>query len=42
MASSRHLGRVIALQVIYEYGFYETSAKTLDTILQRHLCYRKR
>ncbi len=39
MASSRHLGRVIALQVIYECGFHDISNDEglLDQILQRHL-----
>ena len=39
MASSRHLGRVIALQAIYEYGFHDTShdKDLLDKILSRHL-----
>ncbi len=39
MSSSRHLGRVIALQVIYEYGFHDASETKdlLEQILQRHL-----
>ena len=38
MASSRHLGRVIALQAIYEYGFRsgEGDEASLDNILERH------
>ena len=39
MASSRHLARIIALQVIYEYNFHDPALneKLLDQILQRHL-----
>ena len=38
MASSRHLGRVIALQAIYEYGFRAGEGDTtlLEQILKRH------
>ena len=42
MASSRHLGRVIALQSLYEYGFYDatTDKDVLERILKRHLKHR--
>ena len=42
MASSRHLGRVIALQTLYEYSFHDTAdqADILDKILDRHLKHR--
>lgn len=42
MASSRHLGRVVALQVVYEHSFYEGEAGKLDQILQRHLEYQSK
>lgn len=43
MASSRHLGRVIALQAIYEYFFREDRAPAfLDGVLQRHLQRHKK
>lgn len=40
MASNRHLGRIIALQTLYEYEFRtecEDKAVSLDEILQRNL-----
>ena len=42
MASSRHLGRVIALQALYEYSFHDGAGKPglLDGILDRHLKHR--
>ena len=42
MASSRHLGRVIALQTLYEYSFHDVAdqADILDKILNRHLKHR--
>ena len=42
MASSRHLGRVIALQALYEYSFHDIAgqADLLDKILERHLKHR--
>ena len=41
MASSRHLGRVIALQTLYEHSFHEQGeAGLLDSILGRHLKHR--
>ena len=38
MASSRHLGRVVALQAVYEYGFRggEGDKVSLEQILERH------
>ena len=44
MASSRHLGRVIALQSLYEYGFYDTAIDEdlLERILKRHLKHRSK
>ena len=39
MASSRHLGRIIAVQALYEYSFYDPSEHEhlIDQILHRHL-----
>lgn len=40
MASNRHLGRIIALQTLYEFEFRQASADAtadLDEILQRNL-----
>lgn len=44
MASSRHLGRVIALQTLYEYSFHDASENKdlLDNILKRHLKHRSK
>ena len=44
MASNRHLGRIVALQTLYEYEFHtEVGDKNLDyaTILQRNLAEYK-
>ncbi|MCY4010509.1 MAG: transcription antitermination factor NusB [Candidatus Saccharibacteria bacterium] len=40
MASSRHLGRIVALQVLYEYAFHADKKDILDQILKRHLQHR--
>ena len=40
MASSRHLGRVVVLQALYEYGFHQPAQELLESILQRHLKHR--
>ncbi len=40
MASNRHLGRIVALQALYEYDFRVRSGDTLvtiDEIIERHL-----
>jgi N utilization substance protein B len=40
MASNRHLGRIVALQTLYEYEFRKSSADTsanIDDILARNL-----
>lgn len=44
MASSRHLGRVITLQVLYEYHFQKQlkEADSLPDIINRHMEYRKK
>ena len=43
MASSRHLGRVVALQVIYEYCFRQSQDPSLlEEILKRRIKHRRR
>lgn len=39
MASNRHLGRIVALQAIYEYDFRERSGDkpSVDELIERHL-----
>ena len=40
MASNRHLGRIVALQTLYEYEFRvhaEDKSATVDDILHRNL-----
>ncbi len=40
MASNRHLGRIVALQTLYEYEFrvqVEDASATVDSILQRNV-----
>lgn len=39
MASNRHLGRIVALQVLYEYDFRRRSEDTpsIDEVTERHL-----
>lgn len=39
MASNRHLGRIVALQAVYEYDFRKRSGDTpiIEDIIQRHL-----
>lgn len=39
MASNRHLGRIVALQTLYEYDFRERSGDTpeVDELIGRHL-----
>ena len=40
MASSRHLGRIIALLTLYEYAFQSKQKGIVDQILNRHLKHR--
>ena len=41
MASTRHLGRIIALQTLYEKAFYDDDSwELVESILKRHFKYR--
>lgn len=44
MSTSRHLARIVALQVIYEYDFYKDQAteKQLDELLKRSIKFREK